>query len=667
MAYVEKFRNWRASIKWKVMFLLFGVFILISLIVAFLSYRQAKEQLLTSAEEQVRSFTGMFDHELQMKQNDLLAAIQFITHNRNTLRAMSQDNRQYLQDEYVPLFQSTLKPRYGINIFQFHKPPAISFLRVHKPQKYGDDLSRFRATVVKANKSHLPVSGLEVGKYGPSLRIVYPLSYQGQHVGSVELGADYAKILQAISTAWHTKFAVGVKASVLNKAGFKLNTGVIEKNGEKFYAFSNEQVRKMVQQSDISAQVRIRDFEGKDMVSASMPLKDFSGNEIGHVFFAYDISGEMSAITSHIFNTILFLLITVLVLAVLLYFILTRSIFQPLLDSVRLAETIAQGDLTQNLSYDKTDEIGLLSVSLNRMTESLRTVVKQLQERALTVAGAAEEFNVLAKGMSSSSKNLNSRVTTVASASEEINSNMTDVSGAAQEATANLDEVAAATRQMTSTIAEISDNTAKARQISEKAVQSASEVTTTVGNLGNSAKEIHQVIDVINDIAEQTKLLALNATIEAARAGEAGKGFAVVANEVKELARQTNEATENITQKIEAMQNSTKITVDETNNIARIISQVNDIVMTIAGAVEEQNVTTHDIASNIGAANEKVKDVSQRVSEAGQAINMIAQETAKLNEEAREVGHASEQAGAGVHELAEMGEELKALSQKFKI
>src|SRR6202042_866320 len=101
--------------------------------------------------------------------------------------------------------------------------------------------------------------------------------------------------------------------------------------------------------------------------------------------------------------------------------------------------------------------------------------------------------------------------------------------------------------------------------------------TETMKKLGESSREIGNVIKVITSIAQQTNLLALNATIEAARAGEAGKGFAVVANEVKELAKQTAKATEEISQKIEAIQGVTKGAVTAIGEIGNIIDQTNDI------------------------------------------------------------------------------------------
>ena len=124
-----------------------------------------------------------------------------------------------------------------------------------------------------------------------------------------------------------------------------------------------------------------------------------------------------------------------------------------------------------------------------------------------------------------------------------------------------------------------------------------------VGGLGQAADEIGKVIEVIQDIAEQTNLLALNATIEAARAGEAGKGFAVVASEVKDLAKQTATATDDIRKRIEGIQS-----IDRRRGRApsarspAVIGNVNDVARTIAAAVEEQSITTREISQNVSQA-----------------------------------------------------------------
>jgi len=346
---------------------------------------------------------------------------------------------------------------------------------------------------------------------------------------------------------------------------------------------------------------------------------------------------------------------------------LSRHITDPLQKGVQLAQAIESGDLTKELNMNRQDEVGKLANALDNMTANLKNIVGEVREKAHSIADSATEFSAISNQMFSNSETLKEKSTLVASASEEITANMSSISAASEQSATNINVVAAATEEMTTTVQEIAGNSENAREITLKAVKTVSDAIEKVNALGHSAQDIEKVVEVILDIADQTKLLALNATIEAARAGEAGKGFAVVANEVKELAKQTNAAIENIKGKIENIQSSSSATISEINNINDVIVTINDIVASIATAVEEQAVTTKDIAANIIQAADGVKDMTRSVTEASDATAMIAGDIADVNNQSRDIQSASEQVNMGVKDLSKMGEDLTALMQKFQL
>ena len=132
--------------------------------------------------------------------------------------------------------------------------------------------------------------------------------------------------------------------------------------------------------------------------------------------------------------------------------------------------------------------------------------------------------------------------------------------------------------------------------------------------LGESSKEIGDVIRLITSIAEQTNLLALNATIEAARAGDAGKGFAVVADEVKQLAQETARATDDISRRVEAIQADAEDASRAITDIATVISRINEFQTVIASAVEEQTATTQDMNRNVSEAANGSEQIAENIS-----------------------------------------------------
>ena len=191
--------------------------------------------------------------------------------------------------------------------------------------------------------------------------------------------------------------------------------------------------------------------------------------------------------------------------------------------------------------------------------------------------------------------------------------------------------------------------------------------STQVAELGNAAREIGKVVETITEISEQVNLLALNATIEAARAGEAGKGFAVVANEIKELARQTAEASGEIKKKVDDIQASTQGTVTQISAITEVVNQVNEIVATIATAVEEQSATTREIATNVTQASGGIGEVTQKVSQNSQFSSSISEEITEVSHAAGEMANSSGQVNLRAGELAELSSALNELVGRFKV
>jgi methyl-accepting chemotaxis protein len=219
----------------------------------------------------------------------------------------------------------------------------------------------------------------------------------------------------------------------------------------------------------------------------------------------------------------------------------------------------------------------------------------------------------------------------MSSKSSHMSALLGSLSGSAQESRKNVDTVAGSAEEMSATITEIAGNTEKASGVTRAAADSMHRAADTVNALGASAKEINAVTETIVEIAEQTKLLALNATIEAARAGEAGKGFAVVASEVKDLAKQTNAATKNIKSKIDAIQSATGSVVAEIESMSEVIHNIDEIVSSIAAAVEEQSFTTKSVATRMRSAAETIADITAGVEESSRGSRGVVERIAKVN------------------------------------
>jgi len=389
--------------------------------------------------------------------------------------------------------------------------------------------------------------------------------------------------------------------------------------------------------------------------------------------------------------------IIILIVAVIVAMLMSDSISKPIVKVISIIKNISEGegDLTQNIRVQSTDEVGDLARYFNKLMETLRKPIGETKKVVENLASSSKELSSVSSDLSTSSEETVSTASTVASTAEEMSVNINamaggaeqasvsanEVAGAAEQMSTNMNTIAAAVEQMSTSINEISSNAVDARKVAGHATAKSSEATSTMNRLGVAAKEIGKVTDVIKKIADKTNLLALNATIEAASAGEAGKGFAVVAGEIKELANQSAVSADDIARRIDSIQDETSNAVDVIRDVSEIIVKINLSVEAIAGHVGQQTKASNEIASNVSQANTGAKrvaaaigevakgsrDIARNASEAAAGATHVSQNVSSMREVARKSSVGASQVNGSAENLFKMAEQLRTVMGKFKV
>ncbi|GLR79389.1 bacteriohemerythrin [Azospirillum oryzae] len=314
--------------------------------------------------------------------------------------------------------------------------------------------------------------------------------------------------------------------------------------------------------------------------------------------------------------------------AVLLALLVSRAIVRPLDGLGRVMQDLAGGNSAVAVpGLDRGDEIGAMArtvevfrvqqIDLARHWDRQKIEHRVTDQRAQALKRLTDRFDAtIAETIRTVGSAVGTLETTARALSATADRNRreaTSVAGASQQASSSVQTVASAAEQLTGSIAVIGEQVVTSSAISTQAVEASQKAGERIDGLGQAARKIGEVADLIAGIAGQTNLLALNATIEAARAGEMGKGFAVVAGEVKTLANQTAKATEEIARHIGDVQEATRAAVAAIHEIGAIVARSDEIGTSIATAVQQQGAATGEIARSAGEAAEGTRQVSSSI------------------------------------------------------
>ncbi len=548
--------------------------------VIYLNFLEKREY--TNIKERMHTY---LEKELDLKRSVSISNAVGLASNKTIIKALETNDRKMAADTLKGINKEYKEKTPFKNIkVHLHTKDVKSFVRGWS-DKHGDDLKSFRHTINKVKATKKPITAIEVGRAGMTLRSVVPITNDnGEYVGSLEF-------IQGLNSIEKSLKKDGVEFLFLMRKDLTSDVKLLQERasvGNYFLDLKDYDKEFLAGAKNINfADLEKDGYEIKgDYYFTKFPVEDFNGQEIG----VYIMGQHIDLVNKHIqqskYLIYMFLGLTALLIALVIVAVLITNHYMMVKPTIHSVEEILEAS-------------------------------SQINSASLEIASSSTQ---LAEDSTEQSDSVDSVNQTIGFTAMENQKNSENAK----------------------TAASLANETNDSAQDGNKKINSLMESMTKITN---ASEEIHKIVKTIDEIAFQTNLLALNAAVEAARAGEHGLGFAVVADEVKALAHRSasaaHETTEIIEEAIDLIKNGNKIAIESKDAFDAILKNAEEtsvIINEIADSINHQSTKMNEISTSMNAIDDSTQSNAAISEQLAASSEELSAQTVALNDSIVRVG-----------------------------